>query len=88
MRGTNSGIRYGKEVREKALKLLADGREAKDVAEACGVPTTTVHYWNRIYGVGPVRGEDKPRSQKGKGSGVIAGKPYAKGLRWFGTKWH
>lgn len=82
MKGTHSGIRYDKAIRERALKMLADGVSASDVAAACGISTTTVHYWNRLYGVVPVRGESQPRAVKRKGSGVIAPAPYHRGSVW------
>lgn len=73
-------------IRERALNLLREGVTPNDVAVQCEIKVSTVHYWNQKYQIVPLK-RGPTKQPKHKEVKECAPAPYAKGFRWFGTKW-
>lgn len=76
---------YPYELWQRAMALLDEGEDIRTIEKRLDVPYTTIYGWrrDRALGVTQVRESIKP---KGAGSGVIAPRPYARGMRW-GAGW-
>ena len=78
-------IKYPMELRTRCQQMRALGMTYAYIVQELGIRRALAVYW--VRGDRRMGSATEERSRR-SGSGVTAGKPYARGYRWWNTKWN